>query len=373
MKPQQSIQMFIKEKKNFYDNIVNYLENIDGIQGEYCYNLEEIINIQKIEGNREDIFQILQILKNIADNHHGVPNFIEKINKIILSFKDQVQQTFSNKEIFDIFQTNKKILLFLLENKIVILSEEIIIEMKDKIDPNGTRFCHFFYPEIKCFIGEESSKEIKEEILKIDSNAFDNFDIKRKEGENDSYICCLIRDDSVEEFIAYVNRKNISLTSEIEHSIFETNCLLMENDNVSLIEYCAFFGSIQIFQYLFLNNVELTSSLWIYAIHSENAELIHLLEYNKVDPPNNNYELCLIESIKCHHNKIAEYFKNNYMNEKENKDEIRSNILRYYNYAYFPTEFSGENDFFNLCSNNYHTIVNLLLKDKKHEIEETIV
>ena len=265
------------------------------------------------------------------------------------------------------------ILLFLLENKIVILSEEIIFEMKDKIDPNGTRFCHFFYPEIKCFIGEESSKEIKEEILKIDSNAFDNFDIKRKEGENDSYICCLIRDDSVEEFIAYVNRKNISLTSEIEHSIFETNCLLMENDNVSLIEYCAFFGSIQIFQYLFLNNVELTSSLWIYAIHSENAELIHLLEYNKVDPPNNNYELCLIESIKCHHNKIAEYFKNNYMNEKENKDEIRSNILRYYNYAYFPTEFSGENDFFNLCSNNYHTIVNLLLKDKKHEIEETIV
>ena len=44
---------------------------------------------------------------------------------------------------------------------------------------------------------------------------------KRLLGENDSHICQLIRDDSVEEFISYVNRTNISLSSKIIPSILK--------------------------------------------------------------------------------------------------------------------------------------------------------
>ena len=33
-----------------------------------------------------------------------------------------------------------------------------------------------------------------------------------------------------------------------------------------------------------MNDVELTSLLWFYAIHSNNAELIHILEDNHVKP-----------------------------------------------------------------------------------------
>ena len=63
-----------------------------------------------------------------------------------------------------------------------------------------------------------------------------------------------------------------------------------------------------------MNGVELTPSLW----------LIHLLESNKVAPPkfvnesekegdisNDDYIECMIESIKCHHNDIADYFETN--------------------------------------------------------------
>ena len=63
---------------------------------------------------------------------------------------------------------------------------------------------------------------------------------------------------------------NISLLSTIKPSIFEINKYL--------IEYAAFFGSIRIFQYLRFNNIELQPSLWFYAIHSNNTEMIHLLE-----------------------------------------------------------------------------------------------
>ena len=34
-----------------------------------------------------------------------------------------------------------------------------------------------------------------------------------------------------------------------------------------------------------MNEVDLTSSLWLYAIHSNNAELIHMLETNNVCLP----------------------------------------------------------------------------------------
>ena len=52
----------------------------------------------------------------------------------------------------------------------------------------------------------------------------------------------------------------------------------------TLIEYSTFFGSIQIIQYLKYNKVPLTNSLWLYAIHSNNTEVIHFLEENEIKP-----------------------------------------------------------------------------------------
>ena len=144
---------------------------------------------------------------------------------------------------------------------------------------------------------------------------------------------------------------NISLNSTIKPSIFETNSIFLNASDISLIEYSAFFGSIQIFQYLILNNVELKSSTWLYAIHSGNGEIIHLLESNEVLPPDNKYENLLIESIKCHHNNIAEYIENNLLptNYNEiNNTKILKKILKYHNYLRLPMDISGNEDFYYL-------------------------
>lgn len=74
-----------------------------------------------------------------------------------------------------------------------------------------------------------------------------------------------------------------------------------------------FLCSVQIFQYLQINNVILKPSLWLYVIHGHNAEIVHLLEQNKIIPEDKTYEECLMESIKCHHNDFAHYFQNNYL------------------------------------------------------------
>ena len=79
-------------------------------------------------------------------------------------------------------------------------------------------------------------------------------------GENDNYICELIRNDSIEDFVTYVNQQCIDLTNYfIKKSIFETNYVL-QNNTITLIEYAFFFGSLQIIKYLMLNRCELTYS-----------------------------------------------------------------------------------------------------------------
>ena len=114
--------------------------------------------------------------------------------------------------------------------------------------------------------------------------------------------------DDGKEFGVYINRHNLSFDSTIEESIFETNPLLMNKKNIELIEYASFFGSNEIIKYIEINGeVELTSSIWRFAIHSENAELIKYLEDKQISPPFDNYETILLESIKCHHNDVSNH------------------------------------------------------------------
>ena len=341
--------------------------------------------------------QFLLIIKNISDHHHRDMNFIAKIQKILQQYQEQIKQTLLNDEIFHLFENNKLIVHFLLKNNIINISESIYNYIVNIIEPNGNRYCHFFYPELEQFKGEEEMKSIKEELLKQNPTAFNEFESKRQEGQNDSHICSLIRNDSVEEFIAYINRQNISVSSEITPSIYETNLFLNEKEHVTFIEYSAFFGSIQIFQYLLMNNAELTPSLWLYSIHSGNAELFHILESNHIIPPfyksdkdkkeeeeekekvkEASHLSCLIESIKCHHNDFVEYIKDNLIQEQENetattKEEILFNSMKYHNYSYFQTELIKEKSFFYLCLYDYKKLVEFLLKEKEEEIKKKII
>ena len=64
----------------------------------------------------------------------------------------------------------------------------------------------------------------------FEPNYLDNFEAKRLVGENDSDLCSLIRDDSIDEFVIYVNKEHLTLTNTIKPSIFETNSFLIDKD-----------------------------------------------------------------------------------------------------------------------------------------------
>ena len=273
----------------------------------------------------------------IYNDHHRIENFFNKIEQIINKYKDTIRQMYSNSQILNIFKSNKRILLYLIGNKI--LKNDIYI--RPEID-------QFFFPE-----GQ-----------KIDQD----FEIKRHQGENDSNICVLIRQDLIKEFVILMNKSKISIEQKIESSLFETNRFLIER-NPTLIEYASFFGSIQIFQYLLLNKAKLSPDLWLYSIHGQNPEIIHLLEENLVDPPNNSYDECFIESVKCHHNDFADYFQNNY--DVKINEKILISIIHSHNYIYFPFEYNNIKSAFNqLVIYHYYEIVNFLMKIKEQEFDE---
>ena len=362
------IQEYVDQKKELNNALLKYIENDSEDQTEFK-NIVQLINQQKIQENDTEFKLLLRIIISISQNHRRCPNFFSRIEQILSFFADKIKQTFSNFEIFNIFQKDKRILLFLFNNKILEFDQNIYTVISLDNYFTESNFFHFFRPEIKLF---ESEQEIKketneeEECYEPDSDVLNNFEEKRQIGENDSYVCQIIRNDSIDEFVIYVNQINLKLSSSIKESIYETNSFLIENKKTTLIEYSAFFGSIQIFQYLKMNEIELKPSLWLYAIHGRNAEIIHLLEDNHVHPPdtNDSYEECLKEAIKCHHNEIANYIHDNLMNENKLNENVLSSIFHYYNYFYFPADLNNTYVFKCLCKYNYFKLVNFLLTSR---------
>ena len=242
----------------------------------------------------------------------------------------------------------------------------------------------FFSPELKPFLKENLNFEITEDFYS-----------KRREGENDSHLCELIRKDDIKEFIIYSNQINLNLNSNIIESIFETNHLLLKNKETKIIEYATFFGSIDIVKYLMANGVELESSLIIYGIHSKNEDMINfLVNTHKINPPKGEYETCFKESIKCHHNEIAQYFENNFL--ETNKTRTVNEVIRYHcieenesykygesevsygikysNYLFIPTNLIDDKfSFFYLCESNNMKLVKLYLQTNQFDLKTRLI
>ena len=119
-----------------------------------------------------------------------------------------MKKTFTEPDLFDIFYTNKRLLLYLIQNKIVEVNN-LISNFKESDD---IYFKSYFYPELKDIITKEEQERIEFQISKLGPDIMDHFDEFRQTGENHSHISSIIRQDPIEDFIIYVNKNNVSLT-----------------------------------------------------------------------------------------------------------------------------------------------------------------
>ncbi|KAK8839879.1 hypothetical protein M9Y10_031592 [Tritrichomonas musculus] len=354
---------YLAEKKHLQTCILDYLDKGKNIIMEN--SLIKLLNDPKYLADKAELKAVLYLISRITNNHHRYTVFYDKIKEIFTHFKDPIAKNLSNREIFDIFRSNKRILLLLIKEKYLEVDQSISnsIQRSNFLKAN---YISYFLPEIKNFIDEQTRKEIKKDLLEVSNNNFGLFDDKRNVGENDSDVCNLIRKDSIDEFVKFADKNYLSFKSTIEESIFETNPFLI-GKKPSLIEYASFFGSIQIIKFLVSKKVELTPSLWLYAVHGNNQELLTYLRDNSVQPPDASFKSCLVESIKCHHNEIADFIQNNLLSIQSDEkvdDIIFSNALKYLNYVLINQDLNDILVFYYLCQNDNLTLVEKLLNEK---------
>lgn len=322
--------------KEIQIKLLEYVDN-DDCQDENFQNIISLIT----DEDEHKFLSILNLINRVSENHHRSPNFFTKLFKIILYIKPQITKYFTDCEIFYIFQNNMRILLFLIEEKIISVTETIAKRIR------LNKYDDYFCPEMKPFFSDLQTKELPE-----------NFEEKRRIGENDSFICQIIRDDLIDDFIIYINQTNININSTINQSIFETNNYLISR-KLTLIEYAAFYGSIRIFIYLQSKNVELTASLWFDAILGRNAELLSRI-VETVTKPSHTYLFYLELAINAFHNEIAFYIIDNFIPNNENVENLG---LKYYNFDFILPETINKSSFFILCQYKFEYLVKILLKE----------
>lgn len=368
-----SFHSYLEKKQAIQNALLEYIEKSDNVEENY-QNFITIINDQKIKEDPIELKSLFHLILKISKHHYRTQDFFAKIEKILQNFSNEIKTNHSNFEIFNIFKGNKRILLYLIKNDLLKIDKTIAQIMTENNKYIEANYPQYFYPEIKQFIGDKYKTEIT-----------DDFEEKRSQGENDDYICGLIRKDSIDEFISYVNEKSLPLQSTIEPSIFETNPLLIRkvqekgrnnfrnnyfyrnqktDDQIKLIDYAAFFGSGQIFKYLFLNKAEVSQSIWTFVVHGENQEIISFLETNNMKPKPDTYKKCFYESIKCFHNDISNYIQNNYLQSYQHSNEV----IKYYNFAYIKSEFIDKTVFFDLCRYDFAYFVKEVLENSSVDV-----
>lgn len=345
------LRNYCNQIKELHNLLLSYIDNGNAINDGF-QELIDFIQDKNISENSDKLQHLLQLISKITKNHNHDSCFFNKIENIFLQLENKIKYSFSSIEMYKIFKGQKRILLFLFNHKFINIDQSIFTLLR-----YNRSNLYYFYPEIEPFLSKREKKFFEN---KLD---FDTFEEKRKLGENDSYLCTLIRNDLIKEFIIYVNQTNLSLSKKtIKPSIFETNNFLLKKEP-TIIEYAAFYGSIEIFKYLLFNNAVLKSSLWSYVIHGRNAELIHQLEELNIAPKKE----ILKESIKCHHNEIANYIQNNLVGDKFDPDDYNDNIssycFHYYNFSFLENNFKFKFAFHYSCEFGHYQLVKLFIKE----------
>ena len=119
-----SSQEYLDMMKEIQKNILNFLEE-EANSAENLLKKDEFNNF-KISDNQYDFLSLLHLISKIGNNCHRFPIFFSKIERILQFFKEDIQKYFTNSEIFNIFKRNKRILLFLIEQKVIVIDEYIV-------------------------------------------------------------------------------------------------------------------------------------------------------------------------------------------------------------------------------------------------------
>ena len=146
--------------KNINISLLEYIDDEKKSEADFKF-----LDNESILCNRYKFKSLLYLIIQITNNHRRLANFFTKVEKILDHIKIYIQKHFSQYEIFKIFESNKRLLLYLIDSKILIIDDQIISDIKKDDDMKN-----YFSPEI----------EISDNNIHKQS---ENFDQNRKKGK----------------------------------------------------------------------------------------------------------------------------------------------------------------------------------------------
>lgn len=156
------IELVIQRKKEIYSSLIDFIDNAENADIDCIIEIFEKDSIIK----DKEIIITLHLLSKISDNHHYLPDFIDKLEKIIQYLIQDKKAQIPDFKIYKIFKNNKRVLLMLLEQGFIQPDQQIIEDIMETKDENYFPYKHYLYSGIKSSIDEKDRKMIESEIKK---------------------------------------------------------------------------------------------------------------------------------------------------------------------------------------------------------------
>ena len=379
-----NINEYVNKMKKAHALLLDFLEKEEYLDEDYD-NLIKLYDELNFKSKKEYLEEFLILISTISKNHHHNRTFYTKIIKILDKYEQDISRNFTSHEIFQIFKNSKRILLYFIEKKMIIITKDIADVM---LNPKHIKFYYdsYFYPELKDFVKQ-----------KPDIKYIDRFEELRQIGENEDEACKIIRSDSVKDFEDFVKRSNKSSVQNIFFplTIYETSWAILRK-GAWLTDYAAYSGSFNIFNYLVSQNAGLKQDLWIFAIHGNNIQILERLKQTIMKPYADTRMRSLIESYKCHHIKVTDFVWKNYFQKVKKKSDVDFDVdvddveeedyddfdnglfnrfvyaFKYHNYSCFPKNLNKAAFFYDLCQFNYVRIVELFLQSNDFKFDVNV-
>ena len=99
-------QKYIEKMRQIHRKFLDFLESGYDLDNEF-QSIIKILFDERIQSNMHEFKSFLHLIVKVSNNHYRTYNFFNKIEKIIISFKKEMQSYFTNNEIFNLFKSNK--------------------------------------------------------------------------------------------------------------------------------------------------------------------------------------------------------------------------------------------------------------------------
>ena len=126
-----SIKEYSDKNKIVEKSLLAFLED-ESSTDEYYQDLTNIIDKNKISTDKYELILFLHLISKISEYHHRDTSFINKLERILRNYAQDIKKNLTDFEIFNIFKDNKRILLFLFEEQIITINKQIVQKMIKK-------------------------------------------------------------------------------------------------------------------------------------------------------------------------------------------------------------------------------------------------